>query len=109
MDSGDYGSLRSQGRRIVWRIRIHQTRLRDPAARCARVVHESFAQKNRGRGECRVPNAPAASRANGEVKHTSVVTEGSPDSPGIPARNGFNGLFRALPGERIRLVTVVRD
>jgi hypothetical protein len=41
------------------------------------------------------------------VKHTSVVTEGSPDSPGIPARNGFNGLFRALPGERIRLVTVI--
>src|SRR5882724_5592340 len=23
-----------------------------------------------------------------------------PDSPGIPARNGFNGLFRALPGDR---------
>ena len=81
--------------------------LRIPAALIARGVHESFAQ--RGRGECRVPNAPAASRANGEVKHTSVVTEGSPDSPGIPARNGFNGLFRALPGERIRLVTVVRD
>ena len=38
--------------------------------------------------------------------HTSVVTTGPPDSPGIPARNGFNGLLRALPGERIRLVTV---
>ena len=23
-----------------------------------------------------------------------------PDSPGIPARDGFNGLFRALPGDR---------
>src|SRR6266576_4413309 len=80
-------------------------RIRDLAARCARVMLDSFAQ--RGRGECRVPNAPAASRANGEVKHTSVVTEGSPGSPGIPARNGFNGLFRALPGERIRLVTVI--
>jgi hypothetical protein len=44
-----------------------------------------------------------------ETKHTSVVTTGPPESPGIPARNGFNGLFRALPGERIRLVTVVRD
>src|SRR6266849_2937459 len=41
------------------------------------------------------------------VKHTSVVTTGPPESPGIPARNGFNGLFRALPGERIRLVTVI--
>jgi hypothetical protein len=42
-----------------------------------------------------------------ETKHTSVVTTGPPESPGIPARNGFNGLFRALPGERIRLVTVI--
>jgi hypothetical protein len=40
-------------------------------------------------------------------KHTSVVTTGPPESPGIPARNGFNSLFRALPGERIRLVTVI--
>jgi hypothetical protein len=23
-----------------------------------------------------------------------------PDSPGIPARNGFNGFLRALPGDR---------
>jgi hypothetical protein len=33
-------------------------------------------------------------------EHTSVVTTGPPESPGIPARNGFNGLFRALPGDR---------
>ena len=54
---------------------------------------------NRGRGECRVPNAPAASRAKCK-KHTSVVTTGPPDLPGIPARNGFNGFLRALPGDR---------
>jgi hypothetical protein len=36
-----------------------------------------------------------------ETKHTSVVTTGSPESPGIPARNGFNGFLRALPGVRI--------
>src|SRR2546430_1610743 len=35
----------------------------DLAARCARVLQEPFAQENRGRGECRVPNAPTASRA----------------------------------------------
>src|ERR1700680_2482650 len=40
-----------------------------------------------------------ASRAKCK-KHTSVVTTGPPESPGIPARNGFNGLFRALPGDR---------
>jgi hypothetical protein len=33
-------------------------------------------------------------------KHTSVVTTGPPGSPGIPARNGFNGFLRALPGDR---------
>jgi hypothetical protein len=36
-----------------------------------------------------------------ETKHTSVVTTRSPESPGIPARNGFNGFLRALPGVRI--------
>jgi hypothetical protein len=40
-------------------------------------------------------------RVRNETKHTSVVTTGPPESPGIPARNGFNGLFRALPGVRI--------
>jgi hypothetical protein len=37
---------------------------------------------------------------------TSVVTTGPPASPGISARNGFNGLFRALPGDEF-VVTVV--
>jgi hypothetical protein len=68
----------------------------------ARVVHESLAQENRGRGECRVPAAPAASCAKCWW-HTSVATTGPPGSPGIPARNGFNGLCRALPGDRALL------
>ena len=34
--------------------------------------------------------------------HT-VVTTVAPESPGIPARNGFNGLFRALPGDEFVL------
>ena len=33
-------------------------------------------------------------------KHTSIVTTGSPVSTGVPRANGFNGLFRALPGDR---------
>jgi hypothetical protein len=33
-------------------------------------------------------------------KHTSVVTTGPPEKPGIPARNGFNAFLRALPGDR---------
>src|ERR1700681_686654 len=35
-----------------------------------------------------------------KTKHTSVVTTGPPGSPGIPARSGFNGFLRALPGDR---------
>jgi hypothetical protein len=33
-------------------------------------------------------------------KHTSVVTTGPPETPGISLRNGFNSLYRALPGDR---------
>src|SRR5258707_14097930 len=79
----------------IARIKI---RLRDLAARSARAVHGSFAQENRGRGECRVPVAPAASCA--KVESTRVVTTVAPEHPGIPARNGFNGFLRALPGDR---------
>jgi hypothetical protein len=61
--------------------------------------------KNRGRGECRVPAAPAASCAL-VVWHTSIHHE-STGTPGIPARNGFNGFLRALPGARIPFATVV--
>jgi hypothetical protein len=33
------------------------------------------------------------------VKRTRVTTS-TPESPGIPARDGFNGFLRALPGDR---------
>src|ERR1700694_4569945 len=39
-------------------------------------------------------------RVQSVVKHTSVVATGRTGTPGIPARNGFNGLLRALPGDR---------
>src|SRR6202049_3396322 len=34
------------------------------------------------------------------VERTRVTTS-TPESPGIPARNGFNSLCRALPGDRL--------
>src|SRR5258707_13771166 len=52
--------------------------------------------ENRGRGECRVRDAPAASRAI-KIKHTSVVTTVAPGSPGIPARNGFTAYIVLSP------------
>jgi hypothetical protein len=76
-----------------------QPHLRIPAAQGARVVHLSSA--HRGRGECRVLGAPAASCA--KVESTRVSHHGYTGSPGIPARNGFNGFLRALPGDRALL------
>jgi hypothetical protein len=59
-------------------------------------------QTLRGRGECRVPTAPAASCAlcSGRTHTSNNEYTGTPD---IPARNGFNGLCRALPGDRALL------
>src|SRR6202051_2714366 len=49
-----------------------------------------------------MPNAPAVSCALLLVERTRVTTS-TPESPGIPARNGFNSLCRALPGDRALL------
>src|SRR5258707_15494180 len=49
----------------------------------------------RGRGERRVPLAPAASCALVVIERTRVTTS-TPESPDVPARNGFNGFLRAL-------------
>jgi hypothetical protein len=76
-----------------------KTQLRIPAAQCARVLPKHPAQENRGRRESRVPVAPVASRAKCK-KHTSVVTTGPDGFTRLSPRNGFNGLLRALPGDR---------
>jgi hypothetical protein len=76
-----------------------QTQLGDPAARRARGLAITFAQ--RGRGECRVPSAPAASCAKWLVQDAHEYSQQSHrKSPGIPARNGFNGFLRALVSAR---------
>src|SRR4051812_15925345 len=89
-----------------WTPRSDKTNLLILAARYARVVHESFAQK--GRGECRVLNAPAVSRAKWVVS-TRGSHRGFTGSPGIPARNGFNGFLRALLGDRACCHRRLRD
>src|ERR1700681_1004 len=53
-----------------------------------RPSYANFFRPHRGRGECRVPVAPAASCALVLVESTRVTTS-TPESPGIPARNGF--------------------
>src|SRR5712672_401909 len=49
-----------------------------------------------------MPNAPAASCAVVVVERQRVTTS-TPESPDIPARNGFNGFLRALLGDRALL------
>src|ERR1700675_2740338 len=49
-----------------------------------------------------MPVAPAASCAMIVVERTRVTTS-TPESPDVPARNGFNGFLRALPGDRALL------
>src|SRR6266404_5573195 len=74
-----------------------QTRLRDLAARFARVFSgTSRLLKIRGRRECRALDAPAASRAN-EKKHTSIVTTVTPEITRHSPRNGFTAYFALSP------------
>jgi hypothetical protein len=59
---------------------------------------------NEGVGNAGCPMHPQPRVRNGS-EHTSVVTTGPPEQPGIPAHNGFNGFLRALRGDRL-VVTV---
>src|SRR3954447_14318545 len=72
-------------------------RQRSRSAKRPRLA-EKTCPRNRGRRERRVPNAPAASRAR-FWKHTSIVTTGTWKIR-HSLRNGFNGLFRDLLGDR---------
>jgi hypothetical protein len=77
-------------------IRGTQTRRRLLAAPCARVVHETSAQQ-RAWG---MPGARCTRSRACRVDSTRVSHHGRTGTPGIPARNGFNGFLRALPGDR---------
>jgi hypothetical protein len=80
-----------------------------PRRLCARVVREIFASsKEEGAG-----NAGCVDCTRGlaceRKKHTSVITTGTPDRPGIPCASGFNGFLRALPGDRAFLPPSLTD
>jgi hypothetical protein len=61
----------------------------------------------RGRGERRVPAAPAASCALVGVESTRVTTS-TPESPDVPARNGFTAYFALSPVTGL-FATVARE
>jgi hypothetical protein len=64
------------------------------ATRCARVVHLSSAPLE-GVGNAGCPLHPRP-RVHFVLVERTRVTTSTPESPGIPARNGFNGFLRAL-------------
>jgi hypothetical protein len=73
----------------------HQTHLRLLADRCARVVRKSSPERAWGMPGARCTRSRAWCVVNTRVSH-----HGYTGSPGIPARNGFNGFLRALLGDR---------
>jgi hypothetical protein len=73
--------------------------LRILAAQFARGLPKNSCPLNRGRRECRAPDAPAAACAMVERKKGTRVSQVTPETPGIP-RAMVYGLLRALPGDR---------
>jgi len=73
-------------------------RPRIPRREASEVCEKRDPPKNRGRRECRAPNAPAASRAKN--KSTRVSTPQVHRHHRHSLREWFYGLLRALPGDR---------
>jgi hypothetical protein len=80
------GAMRRPGggrRRLrVWRTHIHQTRARDLAARCARVVHLALAPFE-GVGNAGCPLHPRP-RAHFVLVERTRVTTSTPERPAFP-------------------------
>src|SRR6266700_6957995 len=79
-----------------------------PAARRARGDGREFSPfESRGRGECRMPSAPAAPCALGVVNmHTGIHSGGTGKTPGIPHAMVLTAYRTRSPRRRIPLATV---
>src|SRR5947209_96404 len=78
-------------------IGISDARPRSRDAKAPELLRKSFAPEGVGNAGRTMHPQP---RVQNRSKHTSIVTTGPPKLPGIPTRNGFNGLLRDLPGDR---------
>jgi hypothetical protein len=74
------------------------THFRIPAAHRARVMPAFSPIEGVGNAGCSRTRSRACSVGSTRVSH-----HGYAETPGIPARNGFNGFLRALPGDRALL------
>jgi hypothetical protein len=76
-------------------------RFRALAARCVRVLHEpSLNNEGTGNAGCAMHPQP---RVQNKVKHTSVVTTGSPEQSGIPRAMVLTVSFALSPVSRALL------
>jgi hypothetical protein len=72
-----------------------QKRVRPRGATRARAMVRTFRPANRGRGECRMPSGTRSLACKKTaITHTSIHSE-APETPGIPARNGFTVYTRS--------------
>ena len=81
-----------------------RTCVHDPAAQSVRAVAWRSAQEGVGNAGC--PRTRSRVR---KVESTRVSHHGYAGTPGIPARNGFNGVLRTLPGDRAFLSPSLAD
>src|SRR6266851_5676624 len=100
-ESSPYGSLRSQGRLVGTRAyeNFMCDNLTDTTSRSRDAMRPSCAFTFRplgGRGECRVPAAPAVSCALC-IGRTHTSNNEYTGTPGIPARNGFTAYVVLSP------------
>src|SRR5713226_10431806 len=72
-----------------------QIHVRDLATQCARALQKSSAPKE-GVGNAGCPLHPR-SRVHLVVVERTRATTSTPESPGIPARNGFNAYVALSP------------
>jgi hypothetical protein len=74
-----------------------QIRLRPRDAKRPRLCWNLPPKEGVGNAGCPLHPRP---RVHLVVVERTRVTTSTPESPGVPARNGFNGFLRALPGDR---------
>src|SRR3982074_813601 len=75
---------------------IPDTRSRSRGAMRPRFAFIFRPKEGVGNAGCPLHPRP---RVHFVVVERTRVTTSTPESPGIPARNGFNGFLRALPGD----------
>src|SRR6266581_2500880 len=94
------GNALSRVRRFIFQTALFaDTASRSRGTICPRFCKNVRLSENRGRRECRMPNAPAASRAEKNKAHERSHHGHTGNHPAFPAQ-WFYGLLRALPGDQ---------